>query len=340
MRGGPVLLILTLLHARPPVARTPGPVPAAHRPVLAAALAAVCGLAVTVVAGCSPAGHGAAPPATPAHAAPAHRRPPPPASYYLALGDSLSQGVQPDSSGASVETRYGYADLVYAALRKAHPGLKLVKLGCPGETTATMVNGGMCHYRAGSQLAAAMSFLAAHRGRVALITIDIGANDPDSCLTQPAAAKLASCVGKSIPQATANLTKILTSLRTAYPHGRMIAMNYYLPALAQWRNGLAGQMLARLTAVAAHGYNSLLTKIYQSFGVRIANVFGAFHTTDFSGQVPVPGAGTLPANVAAICRWTWMCAAPPRGPNQHANQAGYQVIARAFLLAGPGAPPG
>jgi len=38
--------------------------------------------------------------------------------------------------------------------------------------------------------------------------------------------------------------------------------------------------------------------------------------------------------VAAICQWTWQCAAPPRGPNQHANQAGYAVIARAFLLAG------
>ncbi|HEY3036339.1 MAG TPA: hypothetical protein VGJ54_16990, partial [Streptosporangiaceae bacterium] len=37
---------------------------------------------------------------------------------------------------------------------------------------------------------------------------------------------------------------------------------------------------------------------------------------------------------AAICQWTWECAAPPRGPDEHANQAGYQVIARAFLLAG------
>jgi len=48
----------------------------------------------------------------------------------------------------------------------------------------------------------------------------------------------------------------------------------------------------------------------------------------------VPGYGRLPRNVAAICQWTWQCAAPPRGPNQHANQAGYAVIARAFLLAG------
>ena len=53
-------------------------------------------------------------------------------------------------------------------------------------------------------------------------------------------------------------------------------------------------------------------------------MFGAFHTADFGQQMTVPGFGTLPRNVAAICRWTWECVAPPRGPNVHANQAGYR----------------
>src|ERR1700684_457052 len=79
-----------------------------------------------------------------------------PASYYLALGDSLSQGVQPNAAGTSVETRQGYAIQVYAALLPGHPGLRLVKLGCPGETTSTMIHGGICRYRGGSQLAAAV----------------------------------------------------------------------------------------------------------------------------------------------------------------------------------------
>jgi hypothetical protein len=60
-------------------------------------------------------------------------------------------------------------------------------------------------------------------------------------------------------------------------------------------------------------------------------VFAAFDTTDFGNQQTVPGVGTLPRNVALICRWTWECAPAPRGPNQHANQAGYAVIASAFL---------
>src|SRR5579864_5807286 len=76
----------------------------------------------------------------------------PPATYYLALGDSLSQGVQPDAAGTSVETADGYPDLVHAVLHRTHPGLQLVKLGCPGETTGTMMDGGICRYQGGSQL--------------------------------------------------------------------------------------------------------------------------------------------------------------------------------------------
>ena len=80
-------------------------------------------------------------------------------TYYLALGDSLAQGVQPNASGVSVMTRDGYPDQAYAALRASRPGLKLVKLGCPGETTTSMINGGICRYRGGSQLAATVAFI-------------------------------------------------------------------------------------------------------------------------------------------------------------------------------------
>jgi len=92
-------------------------------------------------------------------------------------------------------------------------------------------------------------------------------------------------------------------------------------------------VVARVAEAAAVGFNNVLASVYQRFSIRVADVFGAFHTTDFSDDVTVPGYGSLPRNVAAICQWTWQCAAPPRGPNQHANEAGYAVIAHAFLLA-------
>ncbi len=262
--------------------------------------------------------------------APAIQAPP---TYYLALGDSLSQGVQPDTVGASVETRYGYADQLYAALRPSHPTLELVKLGCPGETTSTMINGGICHYQGGSQLTAAVAFLHAHRGRVLLVTIDIGANDPEHCAGQqgggqPSLTQLASCAVTGIPAAVTHLTTIMARLKAAAGPGvRIVGMNYYLPALAVWRDGLPGHLVAWAAERLAATYNDMLDRAYTNAGARVADVFGAFDTADFAEQ------GTTPRNVALLCQWTWACAAPPRGPNQHANQVGYQVIARVFLQA-------
>jgi lysophospholipase L1-like esterase len=256
------------------------------------------------------------------------------ASYYLSLGDSLSVGVQPDAAGKSLPTDQGYANQLYTALRVGDPGLRLVKLGCSGETTHTMIHGGICSYPAGSQLTEAVSFLRAHRGKVSLVTIDIGANDPNSCITRPSLGAVVSCVTKSFPETVVNLTKIMSSIRVAAgDQVRIIGMNYYVPALSEWRDGLLGEQLARLSERLVVGYNKLLATVYQQFGAAVADVFGAFHSGDFTDRVRVPGIGTVPRNVAAICLWTWECAPTPRGPNEHARPIGYGVIALAFLLA-------
>jgi lysophospholipase L1-like esterase len=254
-----------------------------------------------------------------------------PATYYLALGDSLSQGVQPDAAGTGVETGQGYPDQVYAALHPRYPALRLVKLGCPGETTSTMMHGGICWYPGGSQLAAAVAFLQAHRGHVLLVTLDIGANDPEDCGSW-AILRAVSCLRTDIPGAVSHLSTILARLRAAAgPDVRIVGMSYYLPALAEWRDGMPGQAVAWVAERLAAGYNDLLDRVYTTSGARVADVFGAFDSGDFRNQVAVPGMGMLPRNVARICQWTWECAAPPRGPNQHADAAGYGVIAGAVL---------
>ena len=258
---------------------------------------------------------------------------PVPATYYLALGDSLSQGVQPDATGTSVKTGQGYPDQLYPVLRRSQPSLQLVKLGCPNETTATMIHGGICRYPGGSQLAAAVAFLSAHRGQVHLVTIDIGANDPEDCGLS-GLHTITTCLGTDLPHAISNLDTILARLRAAAgPRVRIVGMSYYLPALAAWRQGIVGQGVAWVSERLAVVYNDMLERAYASAGVPVANVFGAFRTSDFGNRAAVPGVGTVPRNVALICQWTWECASPPRGPNQHANQAGYGVIARAFLSA-------
>lgn len=280
------------------------------------ALAVAAGVAVTA---CSGPGTGRPPRAVPA-------------SYYLALGDSLSQGVQPDAAGESVQTRQGYADQVYAALRHGRPGLRLVKLGCSGETTRTMIVGGTCRYPGGSQLAAAVAFLRAHRDHVLLVTIDIGANDAEDCGSGQDIGKVASCFLAGIPRALGNLATILTRVRAAAGPGVPIAgMSYYLPALAVWRDGPVGRAIAWIAERLDAGYDDLISGVYHSDGAQVADVFAAFRTADFGDPVTVTGAGTLPRNVAMVCRLTWECTNPPQGPNQHPNLAGYAVIARAFL---------
>jgi lysophospholipase L1-like esterase len=253
-------------------------------------------------------------------------------SYYLALGDSLSQGVQPNAAGTSVETAQGYPNLVYAQLARDHPALKLVQLGCLGETTASMINGGICDYSGGSQLAAADAFLRAHSGHVLLVTIDIGANDPEACGSQPSLTDIATCIGE-IPGAAPRLGTILASLRAAGPGVPIVGMSYYLPALAEWRNGILGQLVARASERLAVIFKNSLSQAYSQDDVKVADVFGAFDTTDFGDSVSVPGIGSVPRNVARICEWTWECTPPPCGPNQHANPTGYQVIASAVLQA-------
>jgi lysophospholipase L1-like esterase len=275
--------------------------------------------------------------ATPGPAAtpgPHHRRSRPVTSYYLSLGDSLARGIQPDKAGASVPTDQGYPDQFYAMLRPGDPGLRLVKLGCAGETTTSMIHGGICSYPGGSQLAAAVRFLRAHPGRVSLVTIDIGANDPDACVTHPSLSKIASCIGSAVPDTAGNLARIMQALRAAGGSRLdVIGMSYYVPELATWRDGLAGHFLARLSEHLAAGLNELLTSTYTAFGARVADVAGAFRTGDFTSQATGSAVGTVPRNVALICSWTWECAPPPRGPNEHANAAGYRVIAGAFRRA-------
>jgi len=267
-------------------------------------------------------------------------------AYYLSLGDSLSRGIQPAPSGQDAPTSHGYPNLLAARLRGVIGRLRLVQLGCSGETTSTMIHGGICRYPAGSQLAQATRFLRAHRGQVALITIDIGANDPNSCVLGQPRAAIIGCLYKRVGQLQANLGAILGQLRSAAGSRVLIVgMTYYVPELGLWHAGRTGKEVAAVTYDFAAGANKLLAAKYRRYGARVADVFGAFRSADFAAakraEPAGPGSGrdrrgrtaAPPVNVTVVCSLTWMCARPPRGPNEHANDAGYRVIADAFWRA-------
>jgi lysophospholipase L1-like esterase len=244
--------------------------------------------------------------------------------YYLALGDSLAQGVQSDGSGGSIITNSGYVDDVFHIAATKRPRLQLMKLGCPGETTGTMINGGVCPYTEGSQLNAAYAFLTTHR--VAFVTIDIGANDVDGCITAP---DPQACVQAALPQMAQNLGQILGTIRAASPTVKVYGMNYYDPFLVAWLNpgGQTGQDQAHQTEQLTEALDITLQGVYSHFSMPVANVYLAFQTGDFD---LVPGFNE-PINVILICAYTWMC----NQGNIHANDTGYSVIASAFQQLNP-----
>jgi lysophospholipase L1-like esterase len=268
----------------------------------------------------------------------------PSARYYLALGDSLSQGVQPNITGASLETNQGYADVLFARERLRIPTLVLVKLGCPGDTTASMLTGrgnamnarlAHCDRRGGSQLKAAELFLREHRapGEVPLITIDIGANDVDGCASVPAS-QLGPCISAGETSIMQNVPRILKAIRKAAPRGaRMAGMTLYDPELAQYFSAERSQRsLAAGSVAIVKQINDELSGADSAAGFRTADVAGAFDTYDSTDMVPFDGQ-SIPVNVARVCSWTWNCTPPPSGPNIHANKNGYGVIAGAFVKA-------
>jgi lysophospholipase L1-like esterase len=264
-------------------------------------------------------------------------------TYYLALGDSLAVGVQPSLKG-DVSTDQGYVDDLYAVAHRLNPELKLEKLGCSGETTTTMINGGICYSAGSGQLAAAVNFL--HTHRVGLITLDIGANDVDQCfdITSNPPTIDDACVTSNLAAIGNNLVTILIALQGAASRDtRIVAMNYYDPFLAAWKllPAPAGPALACASLLATTGstpfpctpsvsplsLNGVLESVYQAYNVPVAEVATAFRTSNFT-EVPIV---KLPINVFLTLTLTWMDAPPPFGPNVHPNAAGYAAIAAAFV---------
>ncbi len=239
--------------------------------------------------------------------------------YYLALGDSLAIGVQPTPRGDRPTTQ-GYADHLYGFYRLRTPGLRLAKLGCSGETTSSMIVGGVCSYPLGSQLLQAINFLQTHD--VLFVTIDIGADNLDRCIS--ASGANLTCVNAGISAALVDLPQILAALSAVAPNVPIFAMNYYDPFLAAWR---VNPTVAVETLALTRVFNTALENVYQTFGVPVADVATAYHISDFD-EVPVL---RLPLNVVLALRWTWTASPSPLGPDIHPNLIGYGVIAGAFV---------
>jgi len=245
--------------------------------------------------------------------------------YQLSLGDSLAYGI-----GASAPA-LDYVSLVAAHAATAYPGLQVENLSCPGATTTSMINGQAgCAPPTDTQLAAAESFLSSHVGQVPFITIDIGANNVDGCLTGGSTINV-PCIVSGLGAIGTDLPKILAGLHAAAPGVPIFGMDYYNPFLALWvLGGAGGPALATQSATLSTILNGSLVQEYGAGGAIPVDVQGPFATQDFALTGSFQGT-VVPENVSRTCAWTHMCDAS--GLTIHTNDIGHAVLARAFEQA-------
>jgi lysophospholipase L1-like esterase len=243
-----------------------------------------------------------------------------PKGYVLALGDSLTFGFQqakflanPDPANFTT----GFVDDFANRLSDTAPGrdVRVVNFGCPGETTSSFL-AGPCAYHAfgfslhdnfaGSQMAAAEAFLAAHRGQVGPILISLGANDILAAVTACGGVN-AQCLNAQLPgilaAVAANYEEVLARLRAAAPDAEIIAVALYNPYAVF--DAQTNAVTNGLTAII----NQEIGILAAGYRVRVADPLAAFDLA--------------PPQPARLCSLTLFCGAG----DIHASDAGYQVIA-------------
>jgi len=224
-----------------------------------------------------------------------------PRTYYLAIGASEAAGVQPSlAHPAGLPTNEGYANDLLATERARWPGLRLVEIACPGITAVGAVNGvGPCRFPGGSELAAAVAFLAAHRSSTVLVTVDLGFNDLVRCLSQRAVDR--GCVRRSLRRTRRALGQIVDGLRAAGGPGLdLVGLEHNDPYLGEYTFGAAGRVFALRSLRPIEGLNAVVSQVYAGAGFSVAEVPAAFKTAD-RRLVEFGRYGDVPTDVAEIC---------------------------------------
>lgn len=265
------------------------------------------------------------------------------AEYYISMGDSLAVGAQQNPrTGVTGETRNGYADQLFRAMKLLNPSLQHIRIGCGGEMASTMIAGGVCEYPNGSQLAEAVKFIQDHPGSVKFLTINIGANDIafSGCLELSDPAEQGACFQTTFQKLGGDLAHIFQSLAQA-SQGRfpIAAANLPNSYLNSWLAGPQGQAMAMATYQLQTVVNGqVIEPVIAAFGVRLVDMAKVFHSDDFETMVETdmaPPNDVLPLNVATVCEWTYACPDPASGLaiDYHFTTKGYFVMAKEYFKA-------
>jgi lysophospholipase L1-like esterase len=245
-----------------------------------------------------------------------------PKQYYLALGDSLAYGIQPDKVAQGLPPsayNTGFVDRFAARLRTRNPKLEVVNYACPGESTVTFVLG-VCPWRAegkklhrpfGSAQAqgeAALAFLALHPGQVSPITVTLAGSDIvpafDNCKDLLVCARTK---GPKVIAAFSNrLGSILGRIRASAPGAEIIVTGV-------WN---FDDEHPRLTTLLFRPLNKAMAREAARVHARFADPLPLFNIT-----------GSLAR--ARLCVYTFICSMS----DPHPTDAGYRAYVRAVIAA-------
>jgi hypothetical protein len=229
---------------------------------------------------------------------------------------------------AEAATNNGYAtDLVAILTAKGLP-LRLENIACPGETIKSFIDGGDACTPLTSQLSRAESFLRDNSQETGIVTIDVGFNNIRPCLQfakvdEKCVATAVALIKRELPQALKGL-KAAAGRRVA-----MVGLLYGDPFLGHYLNSTLGRANALTTLHDVERMDAALDAVFQASGVAVAPVESALMVNDVAMTGHFDGR-TVPQNVAMVCQTTWMCRTAPWGPNEHPDNLGYSIIARAI----------
>jgi hypothetical protein len=138
------------------------------------------------------------------------------------------------------------------------------------------------------------------------------------------------CIARTGAALRRNLDALLGRLRRLDPQLAVGVLTLYDPLLGLWD----AHPDARPRIAATHDdfrreVNGTIAAAARRHGATLVDLGGAMDQ-----DAPVdPSATARPAGVEAVCRLTWMCAAPPRAPDIHLRREGYALAARTALDA-------
>lgn len=240
----------------------------------------------------------------------AHAKHPP--LQYVALGDSLPFGYQPNN-----DFTHGYASDLFQTLQAKQGYGMFANFSCSDDTTATFINGDpiqsnsqrgclVPEVQTSSQLAVAKAYLQAHASEVGLVTLQIGVDDflnsgainLNNCQVDPAIfnAQLTN-VDNNLTQTI--LPQLEQALRTApEDQAKLVLVDYFNPL----------QQLCPNTITYINTFNQHLEQDARGYA-SFVDIAGLFTTQN-------------------LCQLTWICNdMPPTLGDIHPRNEGYALIA-------------